>query len=324
MQARQSWTIQMWEGSTWVTSMEFLGQFPQLIVYGLISGSIIGLGAIGLSLTYGILNFANFAHGDVMALGAFLALALLGLTKSLGIPAHSFGPLSFGLPMVIALVFSMGLTAIAAILIDRILYRRFRGSGPIVLLISSVGMAFILRNIIQFIWSPLPSYYIKEIQISKPFLGIRVKPDEIFIIIFTAVAAYLLHLFLTGTKMGKAMRATSDNAELARVTGIDTERVILWTWGIGAALAAAGGVLAGIEDKFITPELGWQLLLYIFAAVILGGIGSPHGALLGGMVIGLSTEMSTGFISTAYKPAVAFVIMVIMLLFRPTGLIRSK
>ena len=304
--------------------MEFLGQFPQLIVYGLISGSIIALGAIGLSLTYGILNFANFSHGDVMALGAFLALALLGLTKSLGIPEHSFGPLSFGLSMVIALICSMGLTAIAAILIDRILYRRFRESGPIVLLIASVGAAFVLRNIIQFIWSPLPSYYFKEIQISKQFFGIRIKPDEIFILIFAAGAAYFLHLFLTRTKMGKAMRATSDNPELAKVTGIDTERVILWTWGIGAALAASGGVLAGIEDKFITPGLGWHLLLYIFAAVILGGIGSPYGALLGGTIIGLSTEISTAFINTAYKPAVAFVIMVIMLLFRPTGLMRSK
>ena len=304
--------------------MEFLGQLPQLIVYGLISGSIITLGGIGLSLTYGILRFANFAHGDVMALGAFLALVVLGLTRSLGIPAQPFGPLSFGLPMVIALACSMGLTAIAAILIDRILYKRFREAGSIVLLIASVGMAFILRNIIQFIWSPLPSYYIKEIQISKRFYGIRIKPDEIFIIIFAAGAVYALHLFLTRTKMGKAMRATSDNVELAMVTGIDTERVVLWTWAIGAALAASGGVLAGIEDKFITPELGWQLLLYIFAAVILGGIGSPYGALLGGAIIGLSTEISTAFISAAYKPAVAFVILVIMLLFRPTGLVRSK
>jgi len=304
--------------------MEFFGQFLQLTVYGLISGSIIALGAIGLSLTYGILNFANFSHGDVMALGAFLALALLRLTTNLGIPTHSFGPLSFGLPIVIALICSMGLTAIVAIFIDRILYRRFRESGPIVLLIASVGTAFVLRNIIQFIWSPLPSYYFREIQISKRFFGIRIKPDEIFILIFAAGAAYLLHLFLTRTKMGKAMRATSDNLELAKVTGIDTERVILWTWGIGAALAASGGVLAGIEDKFITPELGWHLLLYIFAAVILGGIGSPYGALLGGTIIGLSTEISTAFINTAYKPAVAFIIMVIMLLFRPTGLIRSK
>jgi branched-chain amino acid transport system permease protein/neutral amino acid transport system permease protein len=187
-----------------------------------------------------------------------------------------------------------------------------------------VGVAFVLRNIVQFIWSPLPSYYIKEIQISKPIFGVRIKPDEIFIIIFAALAVYALHFFLTRTKMGKAMRATSDNVELAKVTGIDTERVVVWTWGIGAALAASGGVLAGIEDKFITPELGWQLLLYMFAAVILGGIGSPYGALLGGVVIGFSTEISTGFISTAYKPAVAFVIMVIMLLFRPTGLIGSK
>lgn len=120
------------------------------------------------------------------------------------------------------------------------------------------------------------------------------------------------------------MRAASDNVELARVSGINIDRVILWTWAIGAALAAAAGILAGIENKFITPDLGWQMLLPIFAAVILGGIGSPYGALVGGMVIGLSEEVSTAFISTAYKPGVAFVIMVAVLLIKPRGLFGAK
>jgi len=277
-------------------------------------------------LTYRILNFANFSHGDIMSLGAFLALVSLALLRGMGIPDSPFGPLSFGLPMVLAFFIALLLTALAAIIIDRILYRRLRRTGPIILLIAAVGMAFCLRNIIQFIWGPQPQYYFKAIQIARkiPLLGIRIKPDEVFIIIVVALLVIGLHFFLQKTKMGKAMRAASDNMELARVSGIDTEKVIMWTWAIAAALAAAGGILVGIEDKFITPDMGWQMLLPIFAAVILGGIGNPYGAMAGGMIIGLSGEISTAFISTAYKPAVAFIIMVIMLIIKPRGLFGTR
>jgi branched-chain amino acid transport system permease protein len=306
--------------------MDILARIPQLIVYGIISGSILALGGIGLSLTYSILGFANFAHGDFMALGAYIALGLLALFSGLGIASSPIGPLSFGWDLVLALLAALALAAVAAILIDRILYKRLRRSGSIILLISSVGVAIALRNILQFFWGPQPHYYIERIQIARkiPALGIRIKPDQVFIIIAAIILVVLVHLFLQYTRMGKAMRATADNMELARVTGIDTERVILWVWGIGVALAAAGGILAGIENKFITPELGWQMLLSIFAAVILGGIGSPYGAIAGGMIIGLSEEISTAFISTGYKPAVAFIIMIIMLLVKPTGLFGGK
>jgi branched-subunit amino acid ABC-type transport system permease component len=277
-------------------------------------------------LTYRILNFANFSHGDIMSLGAFLALVSLALLRALSIPGTSFGPLSFGWPMILAFFMALLLTGLAAIIIDRILYLRLRRTGPIILLIAAVGVSFSLRNIIQFIWGPQPQYYFKAIQIARkiPLLGIRIKPDEVFIIIVAALLVIGLHFFLQKTKMGKAMRAASDNMELARVTGIDTEKVIMWTWAIGAALAAAGGILSGIENKFITPNMGWQMLLPIFAAVILGGIGSPYGAMAGGMIIGLSGELSTAFISTAYKPAVAFIIMVIMLIIKPRGLFGTR
>ena len=150
------------------------------------------------------------------------------------------------------------------------------------------------------------------------------KPDQIFIMIVAVALSVMLYLFLRYTKIGKAMRATSDNSSLARVTGINTERVILWTWVIGVSLAAIAGALAGIENKFITPELGWQMLLSIFAAVILGGLGNPYGAIAGGLVVGISEEVSTAFISTGYKPAVAFVILILMLLIRPTGLLGRR
>jgi len=284
--------------------MEIFSRIPQLIVYGLISGSIITLGAIGLSLTYGILKFANFAHGDVMATGAFLTLAFLTLFQTLGLPSQPFYPFSFGLPLVLAFILGIGATAVVAIAIDKILYKRLRTTGRITLLIASVGVAFVLRNVLQFIWGPQPRYYIKKIQVSLSFpgLGIRIKPDQIFVIIVAASLVVFLHLFLQNTRMG----------------------VINWTWAIGAALAAAGGILAGIEDKFITPNFGWNMLLPIFAAVILGGVGSPYGAMLGGMVIGLSGEISTAFIPTSYKPAVAFIIMIVMLLIKPRGLLGER
>lgn len=306
--------------------MDALARIPQLLVYGLVSGSILSLGGIGVSLTYSILGFSNFAHGDTMALGAYLALALLPLLAGMGIPSQPFGPLSFGLDFVFSLLLAMGLTSVAIVLLDRILFKRLRGAGRITLMISTVGIALALRNVLQFFWGPQPQYYFATIQVSipVPWLGIRIKPDQVFIIATAVILAVLLHVFLRYTKIGKAMRATSDNAMLARVTGINTERVILWTWVIGASLAAVAGVLTGLENKFITPELGWQMLLSIFAAVILGGLGNPYGAIVGGMVVGVTEEISTAFISTGYKPAVAFVILILMLLVRPTGLLGRR
>lgn len=306
--------------------MDIASRIPQLVVYGIISGSIITLGAIGLSLTYGILKFANFAHGDIMSLGAFVALFFLAIFRVANLPTQPLYPLSFGLPLILAFIIGMITTAGVAVVIDKILYKRLRAAGSVTLLIASVGVSFVLRNFIQFVWGPQPRYYIKKIQITEriPFLGVRIKPDEVFIICVAIFLVIFLHLFLKNTKMGKAMRATSDNMDLARVSGIDTESVINWTWAIGSALAAAGGILAGIENKFITPNFGWDMLLFIFAAVVLGGVGSPYGAILGGMVIGLSGEVSTAFIPTSYKPAVAFIIMIVMLLVKPRGLLGEK
>jgi len=306
--------------------MQMLSRIPQLLVYGVISGSILSLGGIGVSLTYSILGFSNFAHGDIMALGAYIALGLFALFTGLGIPNTSFGPLSFGFGFILSFILAMGLTALAVILLDRFLFKRLRRSSSIILMMSSIGVALGLRNVLQFFWGPQPHYYIEKIQLAIviPGVGVRIKPDQVFIIIVAIASVGLVHYFLQHTKMGKAMRATADNMALARVTGINTERVILWTWVIGAALAATAGILAGIENKFITPELGWQMLLSIFASVVLGGLGNPYGAILGGMIIGLSEEVSTAFISTGYKPAVAFIIMIIMLLVKPTGLLGKR
>jgi len=283
-------------------------EFLQLTVYGLVLGSIVSLGAIGLSLVYGILRFPHFAHGDYATLGAYLTLAVVQ-----GVSVSTLVALPVGL---------VG-TAAVAIAIDQVLYRRLRRVAPVILLIASVGVALILRSLIQIIWGPSNQVY--ETGITMPYRvgGVNVSPDHIVIFLGAIALMLALHLFLQKTKMGKAMRAMSDNADLAQVTGIRVNTVIIWTWIIGGGLAAAAGIFLGMDTR-LHPVMGWRVLLPVFAAAILGGIGRPYGAVAGGLIIGLAQEYSTVAIPPSYKPAVAFAIMVVMLIVRPTGLFAGR
>lgn len=296
----------------------------ELIVYGIVLGSIISLGAIGLTLIFGIVRFANFSHGDLMSAGAYVALFMVtGFLSWIGIPDTTFGPLSFGWRMVIAFPVSMLAVAGVAILFDQILYRKLRqkGSGVVIFAMSSLGAAFILRMIILILWGADSLFYkpgMLRYALQLP-LGIKIRPDQILILFVVFTLIGLLHLFLQNTKMGKAMRATADNMELALVSGINTEKIIIWTWGIGGAMAAAGGILYGIDVQ-LHPYMGWNFLIPLFAATILGTIGNMYGALVGGLVIGVAQQVSTAFLMPTYKPAVAFIIMILILLFRPKGI----
>ena len=198
----------------------------ELLVYGVVLGSIMALGAIGLTLLYGVLRFAHFAHGDLMTLGAYVVLLLnVELLPALGIPELKWGPLSFGGRMLGSLVVSMGVTALVALLIDRILYHplRARRSSPAILAIASLGMAFILRSLIYIIWGPQFLFYSQELRPAWELpLEVRLKPDQVFILVMVLLLVLLLYLFLQRTKLGKAMRATADNPQLAWVCGIDT------------------------------------------------------------------------------------------------------
>jgi branched-chain amino acid transport system permease protein/neutral amino acid transport system permease protein len=294
----------------------------ELTFYGIVFGSIIALGAIGLTLVFGIIRFANFAHGDLMSTGAFIALFLVTWVFA-WVPDTNFGSLSFGWRMLIAFPVSMVVVGGIAIALDRILYRKLRQkkSGPVILAMSSLGAAFILRMLILIFWGADTIIYrpgLLRPALELPF-GIKMRPDQILILILVFVLVGALHLYLQKTKMGKAMRATSDNMELALVTGIDTERVIILTWGIGGALAAAGGILYGI-DVVLHPYMGWNFLIPLFAATILGTIGNMWGALVGGLIIGVVQQVSTAFLLPTYKPAVAFMAMILILLIRPKGI----
>ena len=300
----------------------------ELVVNGLFLGAIIALGAIGLSLLYGILNFAHIAHGDFMTLGAYVALFLLGtLFPSIGLESTGFGPFTFGYPVFLALPLCILALAATAIGLDIGIYRRLRrrNVSNVVLAMTSLGVAIALRGLVQVIWGGETWQYPR---LSKPFyllpMEVRIPPDNLFIGALAIILVLALYLFLTRTKMGKAMRATSDNVELARVSGINTERVIWWTWAISAALVATAGVLLAIFQAQLLPIMGWRFLIPLFAAVILGGIGNPYGALVGALIIGVSAEVSTQWLNPAYKVVVAFLIMIVTLLIRPRGIFGAR
>ena len=210
-----------------------------------------------------------------------------------------------------------------AIVLDALVYRRLRDRGVNVVVVSmaSLGVAIGLRGLVQLIWGGEIQRFPRETrQVFHLPMDVRIPPDAIFIAIVAIFLVATVYLVLNRSKMGKAMRATADNPDLALVSGIGTQRVIWWTWVMGAALAATAGILLAVFQANMLPIMGWKFLIPLFAAVILGGIGNPYGALAAAFVIGVSSEVSTQWINPSYKPAVAFALMIAVLLVRPRGI----
>jgi branched-chain amino acid transport system permease protein len=287
----------------------------QIVADGLVIASVVSLGAIGLTLTFSILRFANFAHGELLAWGAYFALTALALFAAVlpagRAPAANFAPLSFGWPLVLAL--------------DAALFRRLRRQGAITLVIASFGAALALRNLLLYWQGGVPKYYSQELQIALPLLprsvigGVRITPDQLFVLALTLLTVIGVHLFLSRSTLGRAMRATALNPQLAQASGIDPERVLRATWVIGGVLAAVAGACAGLTVQ-LRPTLGLDLLLPLFAAAILGGIGSVWGAVLGAVIVGLAESAAVHVIGAEYRAAAAFAVLIAILLLRPTGL----
>ncbi|MBC7706097.1 MAG: branched-chain amino acid ABC transporter permease [Rhodoferax sp.] len=302
----------------------------QIIADGLIIGSVISLGAIGLSMTLSIVRFSNFSHGELLGWGAYLALmtstALTTMNVRLGAP---IAPFSFGWGLLAAAVVAAALTALLALALDTILFKRLRQQGAITLVIASFGAALALRNMLLFWQGGVPQYFSQNLQIAiallprKQWGGLRVTPDQVFVLVLTLATVTGLHLFLRHSTLGRSMRATAINPGLARVTGIDPERILRATWMIGGVLAAVAGVFAGITVQ-LRPTMGVDLLLPLFAAVILGGIGSIWGAVLGGLIVGLAESASVTVVGAEYRSAAAFAVLVMILMVRPNGLFGEK
>lgn len=286
------------------------------------SGAIIALGAIGLTLTMGILRFANFAHAELVTAGAYIALAVLWLTGAFMGP---IGPFSFGVPLLLALVVAMVLTSVLALAIDHLVFRRLRGrSGHMTLVFGSFGVSLVVRMIILLLFGGAATYYSSELQIATRVVpGLRIMPDQLFVLGLTVVIVVALHFFLQRTRLGLSMRALAENPELTRVNGVDIDGVIRWTWVIGASLAAVAGVFYGLTVQ-LRPEIGFHLILPLFAAAILGGTGNVIGAVVGGLIVGMAESLSVLFIPSGYKLAVPFLILLVVLYLKPTGLFSGS
>ncbi|WP_102224842.1 branched-chain amino acid ABC transporter permease [Acidimangrovimonas sediminis] len=296
---------------------------PQVLMDGVVAGAMIGLGAIGITLTYSILRFANFAHGEFISWGAYLALAIASALGTLtGGDVQPIGPFSFGWTLPVALVLAVILTAGLALGVDALLFGplRRRGSAVIILVMASFGAALALRNMIEFIFTSSPRYFSTELQIAAPVGGgMRATPDQLLTVAVALILVAAIHLLLTRTAMGRSMRAVAENRQLAGLAGIDARRVIRTVWALGAGLACVAGVMSGLVVQ-IRPEMGLDLLLPLFAAAILGGIGSVPGAMLAGLIVGVAESMTVAVVGAEWRAAVAFVILVVILLVRPRGL----
>ena len=295
----------------------------QTLMDGLIAGSMIGLGAIGITLTYSILRFANFAHGDLISWSAYFALAV---SSALGTAAPALttpiGPFSFGWSVPLGLVAAMALTGLLALAADALLFARLRqrGGAIIILVMAGFGAALTLRSLLEFIFTSKPAYFTNALQIARPlFAGARATPDQLLGLGLAVLAVAGIHLMLTRTAAGRAMRAVSENPALAGLAGIDVAKTIRLVWLFGAGLAAVAGVMSGVLVQ-IRPTMGLDLLLPLFAAAILGGIGSVPGAMIAGLIIGLAEALCVQFIGAEWRAAVSFVILVAILLSRPQGL----
>jgi neutral amino acid transport system permease protein len=316
---RERLRLQPWLGGVAVIVAIFLvlvatkgiHDVAQTGINGLSLGAIYALGAVGLTLVYGILKLVNFAQGDFLTFGGYMAY-LVNVT--------------WGAPLVVAVFWAMLMTALLGILFERLLWgpMRAKHAGFLQLILMSIGLAFLLRAVVQWFWGTEIRILDVNTTDTVDFLGLRIGQTELIVVIVGLVVLVAVGLMLRYTLLGKRMRALSDDLDLAETAGIDTRRVILYTWVFAGTLAGLAGVLAAAITS-LYPELGFELLLPIFAAVILGGIGDAFGALAAGLVLGVVTEWSTLIIDARWKTAVGFLVLVIVLIVRPQGIFgRAK
>lgn len=279
----------------------------QALLNGLVSGLLIALPAIALSLTYGILNFANFSIGAMITTGAYLAYIF---NTSLGAPIVVAAPAA-----------AVGL-ALVAIAIQHGVYRQIRNADHVTLLVASMGVAFVLENVLRFFYGA--DVRTLDVPVARPLLwnGLRLNHEQLTIAVVALSAMAIVAFILRRTRLGRAMRAISDDPDLAEVRGIGRARTVDWTWTISGVLAALAGVLIAL-DGVVDPTIGMNYLVSIFAAAVIGGIGNPFGAVAGALIIGLVEETSALAVSTTYRQGVSFAVLVLVLLLRPQGLLGA-
>jgi len=276
--------------------------YAQLLLNGVIAGSVYALFAVGLTMVYGVFRFINFAHGELIAWGAYLTLLF-----------------SHFLPFPIAVVPAVGFTILLGIGQDRFVYTPLRRQGRITLLIASIGLSYFLRNALRLIWgSDLQTYGFEAVR-GLSFGPLSITRTQLAMVFAALLFLGFLYALLKFTMMGKSLRAAADNMDLAGIMGINMRRVGSTVWMLSALFASVGGVLIGL-DTSLEPMMGLTNLIKSFAAVLLGGAGNVWGALLGGLFIGITENLGVAFFSPGYKDAISFVLIVVLLLFRPAGI----
>jgi len=299
----------------------------QVIINSIIRASELALLSLGLTIVYDILKFANFAHTELAVVGAYLAFFL---------------NVSLGWSIIPAAITASVVTGLFSILIDKAVFEKMRNSTGIIIMVTSMGVGIALRNSVRAIWGPDAKSY--SIALQRPLITpyFRITPLQVWIIVIGAGAMIAFHLLLHRTRLGKAMRASSDNPDLAQASGIATEKIITYVWFIAISFASIGGILIGM-DTYVIPFMGFAIIIPVFCATIMGGIGNPYGAMVGALVLGLAENFGlyinfgkilnpggifdlpgSMFIPTGYKPAISFVILIVVLLIRPRGILGKK
>lgn len=288
-----------------------LQALSQRTINGLVAGSYFALGAIGLTLVYGILQLTNFAHGDLLTLGAYIAYVF---------------NISIGVPFVVAMAISIVLVAVFAIVTELVMFRpmRRKRAGTLQLILMTIGLAFVIRYTIQLFAGSAQKSLDVNVTDTIGFLGLSIGRTQLIVVVVGLVVLVAVAAMLRFTSLGRQMRALADNFELAETTGINTSRVVILTWALSGALAGLAGVLVAASIGSFTPNTGFTLLLSLFAAVTLGGIGNALGALAGGLVIGITQEWSTLVVDSEWKVAISFLVLILVLIVRPQGIFGSE
>lgn len=280
----------------------------QLIFNGIVTGLLIALPALSLALVFSVLRFANYAIGAMITLGAYLVYAFNA---------------GLGWPLVPAVFAGMLLGVLAALLIDRLVYARLRGRSGVTFLVASIGVGLALENLVRFFAGNDPRSFGVEIARPMRVLGLRINHEQLITMGSVLVALVSVWIVFRYTRLGRAMRAVADNPDLAAVRGISRERVVMAVWASASIMATLAGVLIGL-DANVDPQMGWNYILPVFTAAILGGIASPMAAVAGALVLGVAEELATLVLAPHYRTIVAFAVMAVLLLVRPSGLFGAR
>ncbi len=291
--------------------------FFQQLVNGFTIGSIYALVALGYTMVYGVLKLINFAHGDLVALSAYIGLVILMQL------AGAFSPAFL---ILITFLSTIVITAIGGIILERAAYRPLRKAPRLSAVVSALGASMVIENGIMLIWGPMPRIYPASIipNINYDIHGVYISLMQVLVLVISIALMVALYFFVNRTKLGTAMRACAIDQDAARLMGIDVNKVIVTTFIIGSALGAVGGLFIGMYYRGITFNMGWIYGLNAFVAAIIGGIGNIPGAMLGGMLLGIFNAFISGYISSSWAMALTYVLLIVIMVFRPTGILGER